>query len=365
MLSSVISSAMRAACFRRIHNGMQKGLVARHCSTGNGKKESTDQTVEPLVSVQGKESNDTVSRSSGGLGEILRSLLQREEDLPDQPFDVFHAEVELAVGFDYPSASQRELKFRVQQKLSEFDDLGPAELLALHEEAMLNRKENEKREKKRVEQELTTSVSAALLDSLTDEDSDASENGAAKESKIHTFDRSGNSKGGLLAALGKDQGGDVLPVHLQDKLSFADVGGNSLAKEALMDFLEIRRDAERAQQLGVRPPAGAIMHGPPGTGKTLLARAFAAESSMNFIASTGSGFIEVYGGSGPKAVRDLFKQGDQTRHCQPCLSAANSAYVLPTLPTRCQPCLSAASSAYVLPTLPTRCQLCLRAASPA
>merc|ERR1712166_1635779 len=118
---------MRVACLRRIRTGMQKGLVARHCSAGNGKKELTDLTVV---------SNDTVSRSSsGGLGEILRSLLQREEDLPDQPFDVFHAECELAVSFDYPSASRRELKFRVQQKLSEFDDLGPSEMLAFREGA--------------------------------------------------------------------------------------------------------------------------------------------------------------------------------------------------------------------------------------
>merc|ERR1712166_1152762 len=168
---------MRVACLRRIRTGMQKGLVARHCSAGNGKKELTDLTVV---------SNDTVSRSSSnGLGEILRSLLQREEDLPDQPFDVFHAECELAVSFDYPSASRRELKFRVQQKLSEFDDLGPAELLVLHEEAMLNRKENEKREQTRVEQEQNQTSdkqgTGALLDSLTDQDSDDGEDVAAKE----------------------------------------------------------------------------------------------------------------------------------------------------------------------------------------
>jgi len=109
--------------------------------------------------------------------------------------------------------------------------------------------------------------------------------------------------------------GKAVPVELQAKLGFGDVGGNHEAKQSLTDFLELRRDAPLAKKLGARAPAGAVLYGPPGTGKTLLARAFAAESDMSFVAATGSGFIEVYGGSGPKAVRALFNEARKKRPC--------------------------------------------------
>jgi ATP-dependent Zn protease len=97
--------------------------------------------------------------------------------------------------------------------------------------------------------------------------------------------------------------------------TFADVIGHASAKDLLHDFLEARRNPERYARLGARPPAGALLHGPPGTGKTMLARALAKEARMDFIAASGSEFIKVYGGSGPKGVRDLFNSAREKRPC--------------------------------------------------
>ena len=49
-----------------------------------------------------------------------------------------------------------------------------------------------------------------------------------------------------------------------------------------------------------------MLHGEPGTGKTLLARAIAGEAGVPFIATSGSGFGNIYVNSGSMAVRDLF-----------------------------------------------------------
>ena len=50
------------------------------------------------------------------------------------------------------------------------------------------------------------------------------------------------------------------------------------------------------------------MCGPPGTGKTSMARAIARESGAEFIAVSGSEFVNMYVGVGAANVRKLFER---------------------------------------------------------
>ena len=58
--------------------------------------------------------------------------------------------------------------------------------------------------------------------------------------------------------------------------------------------------------MGIRMPKGVLLYGPPGTEKTLLAKAAATEAKIPFIYASGSEFVELFVGLGPKRVRELF-----------------------------------------------------------
>lgn len=51
-----------------------------------------------------------------------------------------------------------------------------------------------------------------------------------------------------------------------------------------------------------------MIYGPPGTGKTMLAKATATESNVQFLYCSATEFMEIYVGTGPKRVRELFKK---------------------------------------------------------
>jgi cell division protease FtsH len=87
---------------------------------------------------------------------------------------------------------------------------------------------------------------------------------------------------------------------------FADVAGCDEAVEELRDTLDFLRSPERFEKLGATMPSGLMLYGPPGTGKTLLAKALAGEAGLPFYSASGSDFVQLYVGSGAKAVRELF-----------------------------------------------------------
>lgn len=96
---------------------------------------------------------------------------------------------------------------------------------------------------------------------------------------------------------------------------FNDVIGIPEAKEDLQQYVDFLKDPQKFTRLGARLPKGCLLTGQPGTGKTLLARAVAGEADKPFFACSGADFIEIFGGSGPKRVRELFAEAKTAAPC--------------------------------------------------
>jgi len=111
----------------------------------------------------------------------------------------------------------------------------------------------------------------------------------------------------------QNQGGSFFnngwEIHKPDTLTekFSSVAGNDPAKEALQDIVRFLNDPAAFHKMGASVPKGVLLVGPPGTGKTLLARALAGEAQCNFIAVSGSEFVEMFVGLGATRIRSLFK----------------------------------------------------------
>jgi cell division protease FtsH len=97
----------------------------------------------------------------------------------------------------------------------------------------------------------------------------------------------------------------------QSAVKFTDVAGCDEAVEELRDTLDFLLRPERFERVGATMPSGILLYGPPGTGKTLLAKALAGEAGLPFFATSGSDFVELYVGTGPKRVRELFRKARQ------------------------------------------------------
>jgi cell division protease FtsH len=87
-----------------------------------------------------------------------------------------------------------------------------------------------------------------------------------------------------------------------------EVQGVDAAKDELLDVAAWLREPNRFAALGAQPPRGVLLFGPPGTGKTMLARAVAAQAGVDFFASSGSSFVEMFVGRGAARIRRLFKE---------------------------------------------------------
>lgn len=89
----------------------------------------------------------------------------------------------------------------------------------------------------------------------------------------------------------QDFGKAGLAVDLPEQ-QFSSIAGHQGAKARLGEVIRLLRQPETLSRWQVAAPRGMLLWGPPGTGKTMLARAFACEADLPFIATTGTEMLD-------------------------------------------------------------------------
>jgi cell division protease FtsH len=110
----------------------------------------------------------------------------------------------------------------------------------------------------------------------------------------------------IMHSIEKTGGDKILSARVNVKWN--EVIGMESAKKEAWEVVELLKDRSRLKAVGGKMVKGILLLGPPGCGKTYLAKAMATEAGFPFISVTGSEFIEMYVGVGPKRVRSLFKE---------------------------------------------------------
>lgn len=106
---------------------------------------------------------------------------------------------------------------------------------------------------------------------------------------------------------------EVEPVG-QIKTRLSDVAGLDEIKEDLLMLSEMMKNPEYRES-GARIPRGILLQGPPGNGKTLLARAFAGETGVNFIAVNACDFGSQFVGVGSNKIKKVFQKAKENAPC--------------------------------------------------
>ncbi len=76
-------------------------------------------------------------------------------------------------------------------------------------------------------------------------------------------------------------------------ISFSDIAGHKKAKEDLNQIKELLVNPKKLNDFKIDMPKGMLLYGVPGTGKTMLAKAFANETDLPFISTTGSEILDL------------------------------------------------------------------------
>ena len=123
----------------------------------------------------------------------------------------------------------------------------------------------------------------------------------------------------LLFSMKNVLSGGAEPYNIESKTKikarFSDVAGLEEVKEDLLFIAKMFKD-KTYRESGARIPRGILLQGPPGNGKTLLARAFAGETGLNFIAVNASDFGSKFVGVGSEKIKKLF---ETAKKCSPCV----------------------------------------------
>ena len=99
------------------------------------------------------------------------------------------------------------------------------------------------------------------------------------------------------------------------KHKLSDVKGLREVKEEVVNLIDMIKNPEIFNKVGVKLHKGILLAGKPGTGKTLLAKAIAGVCNVNFLFVTGSDFDETFVGVGAKRVKELFNKARKNIPC--------------------------------------------------
>ncbi len=89
--------------------------------------------------------------------------------------------------------------------------------------------------------------------------------------------------------------------HVSD-ITFKDIAGHNKVKNELLEILTLLKEPNRLKYFDLNIPKGMILYGPSGMGKKLLARAFASEANIPYIALSGSELFD------PKNIHKAYTQ---------------------------------------------------------
>lgn len=84
-------------------------------------------------------------------------------------------------------------------------------------------------------------------------------------------------------------------------------------RQQLKEILNVFSHPEMARDLGVKPPAGLLLHGPPGTGKTTIAKAMASQVEASFYEQSAADLMSKWAGESEQRVAKLFVKARSNR----------------------------------------------------